>query len=273
MPDPKTTELGLRSGDLDFASLPPSQAEALRTAAGLKVEQQPGIANVWLGLNVEKPPFNDPRCGRRSGWRWTWTRCCWPGYNGRAPRANALIMPQVVGYWPDAPAPKRNVAEAKRLLAESGHAAGFKAASWCRTSRSIQTMALVAQALLRDVGITLEVDAQDAASFFSAGKGETGKALDLFIIRFNGKLDPNFLAQWFTTGADRHLELAALEQPGVRPPAGPGQRGAGRRQARGAVHPGAEADGGQRRLRLADLRRRHLHPPGLADARRCCRAG
>ncbi|MBC7799482.1 MAG: ABC transporter substrate-binding protein, partial [Gemmatimonadaceae bacterium] len=35
--------------------------------------------------------------------------------------------------------------------------------------------------------------------FFSAGKGDVGKALDMFIIRFNGKLDPNFLAQWFTS--------------------------------------------------------------------------
>ena len=42
-------------------------------------------------------------------------------------------------------------------------------------------------------------DAQDAGSFFSAGKGDTGKALELFLIRFSGKLDPNFLAQWFTT--------------------------------------------------------------------------
>jgi len=200
VPDPKTTELGLRSGDLDFASLPPSQAEALRTAAGLKVEQQPGIANIWLGMNVEKPPFNDPKVRQAIRLALDVDQMLLAGFNGRAPRANALIMPQVVGHWADAPAPKRNVAEAKRLLAEAGHAAGFKARVLVQNQPVYQTMALVAQALLRDVGITLEVDAQDAASFFSAGKGETGKALDLFIIRFNGKLDPNFLAQWFTTG-------------------------------------------------------------------------
>ena len=62
-----------------------------------------------------------------------------------------------------------------------------------------QTMALVARALLAEVGIQLEVDAQESGSFFSAGKGEAGKTLDTVMIRFNGKMDPNFLAQWFTT--------------------------------------------------------------------------
>jgi len=200
VPDPKTAELGLRSGDLDFASLPPSQAEALRTAAGLKVIQQPGIANIWMGMNVEKPPFNDPRVRRAIRLALDVDQMLLAGFNGRAPRANALVMPQVVGHWPDAPVVKRNVAEAKRLLAEAGHAAGFKARILVQNQPVYQTMALVAQALLRDVGIMLDVDAQDAGSFFSAGKGDTGKALDLFIIRFNGKLDPNFLAQWFTTG-------------------------------------------------------------------------
>ena len=200
VPDPKTTELALRSGDLDFASLPPSQAEALRTAPGLKVVQQPGIANIWLGMNVEKPPFNDPRVRRAVRLALDVDQMLLAGFNGRAPRANALVMPQVVGHWPDAPVVKRNVAEARRLLAEAGHGAGFKARILVQNQPVYQTMALVAQALLRDVGIMLEVDAQDAASFFSAGKGEGGKSLDLFIIRFNGKLDPNFLAQWFTTG-------------------------------------------------------------------------
>ena len=79
------------------------------------------------------------------------------------------------------------------------HAAGFRARIVVQNQPVYQTMALVARALLQEIGITLDVDAQDAGSFFSAGKGDAGKALDMFIIRFNGKLDPNFLAQWFTT--------------------------------------------------------------------------
>ncbi|MBC7799616.1 MAG: ABC transporter substrate-binding protein, partial [Gemmatimonadaceae bacterium] len=199
VPDPRTTELGLRSGDLDFAALPPSVAEPLRTAANLRILQQPGIANVWLGMNTEKPPFNDVRVRRAIRLALDVDQMLLGGYNGRAPRANALVMPQVVGHWAEAPVLKRDVAQAKRLMAEAGHASGFRARILVQNQPVYQTMALVARAMLAEIGITLEVDAQDAGSFFSAGKGDVGKALDMFIIRFNGKLDPNFLAQWFTS--------------------------------------------------------------------------
>src|SRR3712207_9072760 len=53
-----------------------------------------------------------------------------------------------------------------------------------------QNMALVARALLAEVGITVEVDAQDGGTYWSSGKGDTGKNLDLFLLRFNGKHDP-----------------------------------------------------------------------------------
>lgn len=199
VPDPRTTELGLRAGDLDFAALPPQVAEPLRRAPGLVVIDQPGIANVWLGMNVEKPPFNDIRVRQAIALALDPDQMVLAGFNGRAPRANSLIMPQVLGYWADAPVPKRDVAAAKRLMAEAGHAAGFKARITVQSQPVYQTMALVARAQLAEIGITLDVDAQDAGSFFSSGKGDAGKALDLFLIRFSGKLDPNFLAQWFTT--------------------------------------------------------------------------
>ena len=62
-----------------------------------------------------------------------------------------------------------------------------------------QNMALVARALLQEVGITLDVDVRDSGTYWSSGNGDAGKNLDLYICRFNGKLDPNFLMQWFTS--------------------------------------------------------------------------
>ncbi len=199
VPDPRTTELGLRGTDIDFSALPPQIAEPLRKLPALIVKDQPGIANVWLGMNVEKPPFDDVRVRQAIQLALDVDQMLLAGYNGLAPRAHALIMPQVVGYWPDAPVAKRDVAAARKLMADAGHAAGFQARITVQSQPVYQTMALVARAQLAEIGITIEVDAQDGGSFFSAGKGDTGKTLELFMIRFNGKLDPNFLAQWFTT--------------------------------------------------------------------------
>ena len=197
--DPKTTELALRSGELDFALLPPQSAEPLRTVQGLVVTQQPGIANVWIGLNVEKKPFDDIRVRKAFHLALDIDQMLLAGYNGRAPRANCLVMPQVLGHWKDAPTTTRDVAAAKKLLAEAGIPQGFKCKMVIQNQPVYQTMALVARAQLAEIGIQLEVDAQESGAFFSAGKGDAGKTLDTVMIRFNGKMDPNFLAQWITT--------------------------------------------------------------------------
>ena len=47
--------------------------------------------------------------------------------------------------------------------------------------------------------IDLQLDVRDGGTYWSAGKGDAGKDLDIVMMRFNGKLDPNFNTQWFTS--------------------------------------------------------------------------
>ena len=196
IPDPKTAELALRSGELAFSILPPSNAEPLGAVPGLTVKQVPGLSYVWLGINMEKPPFNDLRVRQAIRLALDVDQMLLAGYNGKAPRLNALIVPPILGSWADAPVYKRNVAEAKRLLAEAGQPS-IKARLLVLNQPVNQTMALVARALLQEVGIIIDVDAQDGGTYWEQGKGDAGKNLDMFIMRFAGKLDPNFLMQWF----------------------------------------------------------------------------
>jgi peptide/nickel transport system substrate-binding protein len=194
--DPKTAELALRSGELDFAVLPPNIAEPLRNAQGLAVETHPGLAYLWLGINMEKAPFTDIRVRQAVRLALDVDQMLLAGFNGKAPRLNALIMPPLNGHWKDAPVYKRNVAEARALLAAAGQSS-FKTRITILNQPIFQSMALVAQALLREVGIDAAIDAQEGGTFWTAGEGEAGKNLDMFMMRFNGKLDPNFLMQWF----------------------------------------------------------------------------
>ncbi len=196
--DPKTAELALRSGELDFAILPPGVAEPLRGASGIAVEQFPGLAYLWLGINMQKAPFTDIRVRQAIRYALDVDQMLLAGFNGKAPRLNALVMPPVLGHWAEAPVYRRNVAEAKRLLAEAGHPA-IRTRITVLNQPAFQTMALVARALLGEVGITAELDVQEGGTFWEAGKGEAGKDVDMFMMRFNGKLDPSFLMQWYTS--------------------------------------------------------------------------
>jgi len=196
--DARTTDLALRSGELDFAVLSPSAAEPLRSVSGITLNEQPSIAYVWLGMNVEKAPFTDVRVRQAIRLALDVDQMLTAGYNGKAPRLNTLLPPQILGHWKEAPVYKRNVAEAKSLLAAAG-ASNLKVKLLILNQAAYQNMALVARALLADVGITVEVDSQEGGTYWNSGKGDVGKNLDMFIVRFNGKHDPNFIMQWFVS--------------------------------------------------------------------------
>ncbi len=194
--DAKTTELALRSGEVDFALLAPTSADPLRGVAGLTVTDHPSMAYVWLGMNMEKAPLNDLRVRQAIRLGLDVDQMLLAGYNGKAPRLNTVIPPQIMGAWKEAPVYKRNVAEAKALLAAAGQS-NLKLRLLVQNQQQYQNMALVAQALLAEIGITITVDAQPGGTYFEAGKGDVGKNLELYISRFSGKHDPNFVLQWF----------------------------------------------------------------------------
>lgn len=198
VPDPQTAGLAFRAGELDFTELTPATIGPLRSAAGTKVTQQPGLRFVWISLNVEKKPLDDPRVRQAIQIGVDVDQMLLAGYNGLAPRANALIQPQVLGYWKDAPVLKRDVAAAKALLAAAG-VANLTLKLTLLNQPEFQTMGLVAQAQLRQIGVNLVLDVRDSGTYWSAGEGDAGRALDIMLMRFNGKLDPNFNTQWFTS--------------------------------------------------------------------------
>jgi peptide/nickel transport system substrate-binding protein len=196
--DARTTDLALRSGEVDFAILAPAPAEALRPVAGLTVDDRPSIAYVWLGMNVEKAPLSDLRVRQAIRLGLDVDQMLTAGYDGKAPRLDTLLPPQIFGHWKEAPVYRRDVAEAKRLLAAAG-VSNLKLNLLILNQAKYRNMALVARAQLAEIGVSIVVDAQEGGTFWNSGKGDTGRNIDLFINRFNGKHDPNFIMQWFVS--------------------------------------------------------------------------
>ena len=119
------------------------------------------------------------------------------GYNGKAPRLNTLLPPQILGHWKDAPVYKRNVAEAKKLLAEAG-AANLKLKLLILNQPAYQNMALVARALLAEVGVTVEVDAQEGGTYWNSARARSARTSTCSCCASTAS-DPNFIMQWFVS--------------------------------------------------------------------------
>ena len=197
--DAKTAELALRAGELDFAVMAPSEADPLRGVPGMTVNDQPSIAYVFMGMNTEKAPLNDLRVRQAIRLALDVDQMLMAGYNGKVPRLSTLLPPMVNGHWREAPVYKRNVAEAKALMAAAG-VSNARMKITVLNRPEFQNMAVVAKALLAEIGITVDVDAQAGGTYWSSGQGDTGKNLELYMSRFSAKHDPNFVMQWFVSG-------------------------------------------------------------------------
>jgi len=197
--DPKTAELAFRSGELDFTVIEPASAQEVAKFPNTKVTTLDSINFVWIGMNVEKKPFDDVRVRQAIRKAIDVDQVVLAAFNGAVKRANSLIAPNLLGYWKDAPVYTRDVPGAQKLLAEAGVAKGTKMRLTLLNRPAYQTAAVVVQAMLAEVGIDLQLEVLDGGSFWSMGKGEAGKNLELSLQRFGGKADPAFQTQWFVS--------------------------------------------------------------------------
>ncbi|MCC6306012.1 MAG: ABC transporter substrate-binding protein [Rhodobacteraceae bacterium] len=195
--NPKTAELALRSGEIDFTELAVDAAAGLDGVDGITVTKRPGQRFIWLGMNMQKAPLDNLAVRQAIRAALDVDQMILAGYQGNAPRLNTMIPPHLLGHWADAPVYQRDTARARELLAGAGVSLPLTLKLTILNEPAFQNMALVAQALLQEVGVTVEIDQREAGTFWSSGKGESGQALELFILRFNANPDPSYNARWF----------------------------------------------------------------------------
>jgi peptide/nickel transport system substrate-binding protein len=195
--DPKTAELALRADEVQFTVLEPADAAAIEREKDTRLLRQDSINYVWIGLNVEKPPFDDPKVRQALKLAIDVEQVLAGAYNGTVKPAYALMAPGLLGYWADAPKPKPDPDAARKLLAEAGHPNGFKCTLTLMNRPTYQAIGQIVQALLADIGVQLDLQVLDAAAYYAVGNGDAGKTLDMALQRFGGKADPAFQTQWF----------------------------------------------------------------------------
>lgn len=199
--DEKTAELGYEAGDLDYTWTSVSSISRLKASPppDTTVVEKPSLAFVWLGLNKDVAPLDNPNIRRAIQHAIDTRAVVDAAYYGAAATATGIIAPGLPGHR-DAVLYEYDPDKARELLAAEG-VSGLTLTLDILNKTERLTAAQVVQANLADVGITLEIKQNDSGTFWTLGakEGDYWNKLQLIISRFSMQPDPSWATAWFTT--------------------------------------------------------------------------
>jgi len=200
--------------------VPPGEFARLRSDSlwTRQIDVADPLSVEFLFMNVRQPPFNDVRVRQAICWaldREAFVKV----YSGKAEPAGEILPPSLPGgqrlgrYMP------RDVARAKRLLAEAGYPHGFKTRLYGWTAEPGPRQMQVAQQQLAEVGIDAELDLGETAGYTSMAQDTVNHIAFGIYAWFADYVDPsNFLDVLFNgkrITPTNNLNLSMLDDPQV----------------------------------------------------------
>ncbi|HVT59704.1 MAG TPA: ABC transporter substrate-binding protein [Thermoanaerobaculia bacterium] len=145
----------LISGQADLvAELPSQDADRVVAAAGCDVRATGGLAVSYLQPRLDTPPLSDLRVRRAISMAVDREALVGALLQGRGSAAGQMVAPKVFGYAPEIRPPRRDLAAARRLLAEAGHPGGLDLTVEYRAGLSIEAL----RGQLAEAGIRLRLE-------------------------------------------------------------------------------------------------------------------
>jgi peptide/nickel transport system substrate-binding protein len=195
IPDATVRLANLKSGQLDFIErVASSDMEKIRAEKKLKVSRITEIGYQGITINVGKsdqakknPLGSDPRV--REAFELSLDRqgLVQVVMDNEATVGNQWVAPSNPYYAKNMPVPKRNIARAKELLKEAGvpHPSFTLVTP---TTSDAQRIALVVQAMAREAGFDVKIQAAEfATSLDMADKGN----FEAYVLAWSGRADPD----------------------------------------------------------------------------------
>ena len=210
----------LLKGDIDITyDLPPKDFSELSaggpSAQGVKVATMP-IENsmFYLGMNVTKPPFNNPKLRQAVAWALPYEQMYDNAIHKRAAKLYGSSSTTVkTTAWPQATWYKQDLAKAKALMAEAGFAGGLETTlSFDLGGATIgEPMVLLIQEALAAIGIKTTLNKIPGATWRAA---LLKKDMPLLLNRFGGWLDyPEYFFFWCYHGQNAVFNTMSYQNP------------------------------------------------------------
>jgi peptide/nickel transport system substrate-binding protein len=180
----------LEAGQSDFVQVQSLDAERFRKDSRFVVFDMPSPLNYnFMFMNVRHPKLRDIRV--RQAIRYAMDVPGLIKVMNEAPstQLNALLTPELTGYWEGAPVYKRDVNKAKQLL----KAAGVTNLQVDLADGLTKDLGEYIQSNLKDAGITVNVIVNPPSSYQT-----DPKKAQLYLTNYAGAPDPFYQFEWFT---------------------------------------------------------------------------
>jgi peptide/nickel transport system substrate-binding protein len=194
----QTALLAFQAKEVAFTEIEPTVVAEVEKDPDSAVIKVDGIDYEWIGINVEKPPFDNIKVRQAIRYGIDVDAIIAGAYSGTVTRAKTLLAPQLLGHWADAPVYPYDPAKAKALLAEAG-VSNLKCTLTCISEARAQAEAQIIQANLAEAGVTVTINALDGGTYWDLGTPDKSKDLELTLIPYSSKTDPGFQTQWFVS--------------------------------------------------------------------------
>jgi peptide/nickel transport system substrate-binding protein len=127
LPDANARLEAMRQGDIDLnMALPSRDLAAARALPGWRVSTRSGPMVSYLGLRVDRPPFDDPRVRRALALGIDRTRLLTAMHHGQGQVISQIAGPHVFGHDPGMSIHARDLTAARALLEEALGATPFE---------------------------------------------------------------------------------------------------------------------------------------------------
>lgn len=195
IPDAATLRAAVRAGEVDLIigfGVDITAARTLDAVPGLKVMSVADLAYSLLGIQHERPPFNDVRVKQALALAIDRAQLIQVVYSGRATAAGPL--PPTAEEWRPVAASglpnyRRDANRARQLLAQAGHPNGVSIKMLpIPTVPEVVQMAQVLKEQLAPAGFNVEIEQVDFATFLSRWRGSQ---FDTFVSLNSGEIDPD----------------------------------------------------------------------------------
>jgi peptide/nickel transport system substrate-binding protein len=189
----------LLKGDIDITyDLPPKDfSELANDGAAVKVTSSPiENAMLYLGMNVTRPPFDNPKVRQAVAYALPYDKIFDNAIYKRAAKLYGGSGPVKSTAWPQPTPYSTDIAKAKALLAEAGMASGFETTlSFDLGGATVgEPTAVLIQESLAAIGIKAQINKIPGATWRAA---LLKKDMPMIVNRFGGWLDyPEYFFFW-----------------------------------------------------------------------------